>query len=80
MNNIWLSIANARKIAAELQIKYFGLPYKGESGFALEDEILQDLWNHPLSNNEMFLKVHWDEDGYLLWLQIGVGDQIVVPE
>lgn len=76
LNNIWLSISNARKIAAELQGKYFGLPY-GDSDDPLENQILEDLWNHPLCNGEMFLEVHWDDDDCLLWLQIGVGGQIV---
>lgn len=76
LNNIWLSISNARKIAIELQGKYFGLPC-GDSDDPLENQILEDLWNHPLNNGEMFLEVHWDDDDCLLWLQIGVGGQIV---
>lgn len=77
-NNVWLACSNARKIAAELQTKYFGVPY-GPVDDPIEDQILNDLWNHPLNSGEMFLNIHWDDDNCLLWLQIGISGGDLVP-
>jgi len=74
MNNIWVTCSNARKIAFELQSKYFGLP-QGSFDDPLVDRIVHDLWNHELNNGEMFLDVYWDDNKCLLWLQIGIAYQ-----
>lgn len=71
MNNVWLACANARKIASELQSKYFGVSY-GPVDDPIEDQILSDMWNHPLCDSDMFLNIHWDDDNCLLWLQVGI--------
>lgn len=66
MNNPWLKLADARKIAVELQSKYFG---KSKLS-SIVSHILVDLNNHPLYQNGMYLKVYWDDFDCLLWLQI----------
>lgn len=74
--NIWLKFNKARKIASFLQKKYFDKPY-GDVDDLLELKILEDLWNHPLYMNEMYLNIVWDGCDRLLWVQIGLKEGMV---
>lgn len=73
-NNIWLKLVKARKIAADLQRKYFGSSYRDDAGDPIEVDMLRELWSH---DGEMYLETHWDDDECLLWVQIGVGGHLV---
>ena len=77
--NPWLKLSKARKIAAELQVKYCGQPSREglPDIHPLEDEILVDLWNHPDYTEDMWLNAHWDDFGCLIWLQIGTAQDCV---
>jgi hypothetical protein len=74
--NIWLKFNKARKIASFLQKKYFDEPY-GDVDDLLEFKILEDLWNHPLYIDEMYLNIVWDSCDRLLWVQVGLKDGLV---
>ena len=69
--NPWLQFAAARKIAAELQIKYCGQP------MSVEDDMIQDLWEHDLYTEDMWLNVHWDDFDLVCWVQIGTQHDLV---
>lgn len=85
--NIWHQLSIARRIAAEIQIKYCGRHYCGHGEIAIdhidhierhiEDEMIDYLWNHPESDEDMWLNVHWDDFDCVCWVQIGVGNQLV---
>jgi hypothetical protein len=74
--NLWLKLAVARRIAAELQIKYCGVPY-GDDSEPIEDEMIEHLWSHPEFDEDMWLNVHWDDFECVCWVQVGVGLELV---
>jgi hypothetical protein len=76
MNNFWLKLNKSRKIAYYLQAKYFDKPY-GKVTDPLEFKILEDLWNHPLYASDMILNIIWSDDDRLLWLQVGLKQNLV---
>lgn len=69
--NYWLNLSVARRIAAQLQIKYCGQPA------AIEDAMLDDLWDHPEYTEEMWLNVHLDDFDCICWVQIGTENDLV---
>jgi hypothetical protein len=79
--NVWLKFNRARKIAKELQHKYFNLDYYCQDEELLEFKILEDLWSHPLYTDDMLLNIIWDDYDRLLWLQVGLNgiDSGLVP-
>ena len=62
--NPWLELSDARKVAADLQVKWFGEPYEKE------DDMIQELWDHPLYRDDWALNVIWDDFDCMVWLQI----------
>lgn len=40
--------------------------------------MIQDLWDHPLYTEDMWLNVHWDDFDCVCWVQIGT-DLDLVP-
>lgn len=65
--NIWVLSKKARKIAADLQIKFSGLPNNENQNL-----ILDDFQNHKNFHKSMNLIVHLDEDQNITWIQIGI--------
>lgn len=63
--NLWLELAAARAIAADLQIKYCGQPY------SMEDKMIEDLWNDPRCTEYMYLNVVWDDFDNACFIQVG---------
>lgn len=72
IKNLWFTFSNARKIADELQIKYFGR-HRGHSPYMLESELIEDFFQHPLNDGDMFPIIHWDDLDCFLWIQVGIG-------
>ena len=71
MKNLWLEIANARKIAADIQIKYCG--QSSLDNPELFNDMLVYMIKHPKYDN-MRLIVHWDDTDCVAWVQVYLED------
>jgi hypothetical protein len=71
MKNLWLEIADARKVAADIQIKYCGQSLHDHSD--LINEMLLDMMKHPKYGN-MMLRIYWDDADCVTWVQVYLVD------
>lgn len=68
--NFWMKLSAARRIAAEIQIKYCGVPSDGKN--SIEDEMIDFLCSHSENpNDDMYLIIHWDDTMRMSWVQVG---------